>query len=433
MSLLRRYRFVLMLGLVLGLVFSGRELVRPSDDEQAAASIERVAAVDDVPAAEPAAAAAPAESVEPDAPTPSAANIPSNSGTFRGRVIDATTRQPVREFDIAFHGSRSSQAESPGVRTFRTKDGRFEWPGIPPAVWVVAVSARGYQRFDINALPIATGEAKSEMILPLLRGYRLRGRVYDESSGDGIASADVRFRPSHLGRYKGNFRMRVSTHTKRDGSFVLDGLPPGGVILSVSSAKHMAREIDVFVGESMKALQIGLTTGGAVSGYLAAADGLTPVAGWVGLSSLDEGHGSAARTSDAGEFSYDHLPPGRYRLTGRSDSQNAQMEITLGKDERRVGIVLALGGGSSIRGVVTGVRPVDLERVRVSLYREGGFGDLQEVAVDANGAYQIGGVPPGQVTVRAVLPRSRQITKTVQVSPSADLTRAVHSWCRQFR
>jgi hypothetical protein len=111
------------------------------------------------------------------------------------------------------------------TRTFQTEDGRFEWQYVVPGTWTVTASARGYQRFELGNLQISSGEATPEIVLSLRRGHRLRGRVYDENSGVGIASAGIGFRESHVGRFEGNWRMRVHVTSDKSGSFVLEGVP----------------------------------------------------------------------------------------------------------------------------------------------------------------------------------------------------------------
>lgn len=102
----------------------------------------------------------------------------SASSTFRGRVIDAMTRQPVREFELAFaEWNRSARGpEPPGPRKFSTTDGRFEWPSLPPGLWTMTAAAAGYQRFALTDLRLVEGKATPEIVVPLSRGYTLRGR-----------------------------------------------------------------------------------------------------------------------------------------------------------------------------------------------------------------------------------------------------------------
>jgi hypothetical protein len=416
MNLRHRFSLILIVGLILCLALLGHVSLRPTDTEHTPAHIHTAAdppAPEAPPPAQPAAAPAPV----------SAPNVSPASGTFRGRVVDAVTRQPVREFELEFHSMRELKPgdAAPGARTFRSVDGRFEWQGIPPRRWMVTAKARGYQRFQIEQLAISAG-AVIEAVMPLQRGHAVRGRVYDETSGAGIAAATISFREAHLDRFDENFWTRVRTTTGKDGSFVFDGVPQGSIIVSVSAPNYAGREIDAFVGKQTSPLQIALSVGGVVMGYLAGADGVTPIAGSVTIAHLDEDYSYGRSTSDAGEFKFEHLPPGRYQIVGGRAGQQIEREFSLAKDERKDGLVLALAGGRSIRGVITGVRAADLQRVNVRVNREGSLVDVGENPVDAMGGYEIRGVEPGQVIVSASVNMVRQISKTVQVPPDADVT-----------
>lgn len=314
------------------------------------------------------------------------------------------------------HSPPPGEAE-PGARTFRSKDGRFEWSGIPPRAWLMTASARGYQRFDLE-LQLPAGA--TEIVMPLKRGHMLRGRVYDETSGAGIAAASVSFRDANVGRYEGNFRLRVSTTTSKDGSFVLDGVPAGNIILAVSAQKYAGRELDVRIGEQTSPLQVALSAGSAITGHLVAADGVTPIVGQVSLIHSDGGYGNSVRTSDAGEFVFQRLPAGKFRITGRAGKLGVSQEISLLKDERRDGVVLVLSAGRSIRGVVSGLSPAELERVEVLVLYYDSSRDIERTRVDARGAYEIQGVDPEQVVVRAALQDGRQLSKSLQVTRDTD-------------
>ncbi|MET0535011.1 MAG: carboxypeptidase-like regulatory domain-containing protein [Steroidobacter sp.] len=419
MSLRRRYSVLLVLALVLGLMWFGRALFRSNDAEHASEKVATIAAVENPPLE----SATPPAIVQPASVAAPVASNPTNVGMLRGRVIDAGTRQPVREFELEFFGSRDARAvnEIPGARKFNTKDGRFEWPDLPTRHWMLKASARGYQRFELDDLWIQEGVATAEIILPLRRGQALRGRVYDEKSGAGIAAAVITFRESNVGRYEGNFRERVRAETGKNGSFAFDGVPKGSIVLSVSASKYMAREIDVLVSEQTSPLQIALSAGGAITGYLTRADGRTPVVGHISVTT--GGSSSSKPTSDAGEFSFERLPPGNYKVRGRTANQTAKLEFFLAKDERKDGVVIALSEGRTIRGVITGLSAADLRLVHVMLLpRDGSYTGSTNESPGASGAYEIHGVAPGEAQLIANVAGRRQISKTVQVPADADLT-----------
>ena len=358
----------------------------------------------------------------PSAVPASKDNSASAFGTFRGRVIDAVTRSPVRDFEVRFGGLGAPEG-TPSGRTFHTSDGRFAWERLPPGHWAFMTTAPGYQRFELNDLRIAKGEATPEIVLPLRRGYTVQGRVYDEDSGAGIAGASVAFRESGVEMFEGNWRNRVSVTSAKDGSFALDGVPRGRVTLEVYAQDYTARELDVTVDDGSMPVEIGLSAGGTIAGRLTAADGVTPVAGAAGLYNLDKGFGGTGRTSKTGEFSFKHLAAGRYQLTGEAEGASASREIVLAENQRLEDITLALGVGRTIRGLVSGLKPEDLKRVGISIFRENALSNpYGEVRLDDRGAYEMRGVQPGQVRVVADVQMRRQLSKTVEVPAASDLT-----------
>jgi hypothetical protein len=94
----------------------------------------------------------------------------------------------------------------------------------------------------------------------------VHGRVYDDASGAGIAAASIAFRESDIGRFEGNFRSRVRVTSEKNGSFVLEGVPPGRVTLEIGAQDYAGRELDIVVSDETSPLEIGLSTGGTIAG-----------------------------------------------------------------------------------------------------------------------------------------------------------------------
>jgi hypothetical protein len=355
--------------------------------------------------------APPAESgIESVAPTTAAS-------TFRGRVIDAMTREPVREFELAF--VPSAQPKPPVARKFSTTDGRFEWKSLPAGQWTVTADAAGYQRFALTDLKLVEGKVTPEIVLPLRRGHVLRGRVYDEASAAGIASASITFREAGQGRYEGDWRMRPRTESGRNGTFTLNGAPAGRITLSVYARDYVSRELDIAVSEETGPLDIALSSGGSISGRLTAADGATAVVGSAGL--YHDRFGSDARTTAAGEFSFQHLEAGAYRLTGQGPGGSVTREVTLAQNEHLEGVVLALRGGRTIRGTVTGLRPAELKAERVELRRDDGL-PTASAPLNERGEYELRDVQPGRVQLAVDISMRRQLSRTVDVPANSDIT-----------
>ena len=111
---------------------------------------------------------APAPATEPSTVAATAPNTSADTEraeigakTFRGRVVDAVTRQPVREFELRLleQDSDSPALSSRDTRTVRTKDGRFTWRSDADA-WQITVTSRGYQRFEMPGSSATSHDAE---------------------------------------------------------------------------------------------------------------------------------------------------------------------------------------------------------------------------------------------------------------------------------
>lgn len=349
----------------------------------------------------------------------------SASSTFRGRVIDAMTREPVREFELAFaEWGRGRSPEPPGPRKFSTTDGRFEWPSLPPGLWTVTATAIGYQRFAVTDLRLVEGKTTPEIVLTLARGYTLRGRVYDEASDVGLAMAGIDFREAGQGRFDGNWRLRPRVQAGKDGTFTLNGMPAGRMTLTVYAPDYVSREVDVAVSEDTQPVEVGLSSGGSISGRLTAADGATAVVGSAGL--FEAGNrfaGNHRRTTATGEFSFPHLGPGAYRLTGQGPGGSATREVMLAQSEHLEGVVLALRGGHTLRGTVRGLRPTEMRGLGIQLQRDDDTGLPDASArVNERGEYELPDVSPGRVRLVVDVSMRRQLARTVDVPANSDVT-----------
>lgn len=417
----RRRSVALILGLLLCLALLGSWFVGV-DKEDAATAQAPVAAPSSTP--KPTTEIVQVPRQDPKAGGTVSYQAPIGPGVFRGRVIDAVSREPIREFTVELRQWRPRAQPAPQVkRTFRTKDGRFVYRGLPTGTWTILTTAAGYQRFDIPDVPISDSESTQELLIPMRAGVSLRGRVVDEITGDGIASATIRFREASVGRYEDNFRLRPSERSQKDGSFVLQGVPPGGVRLEVSANNYAAREMETFVSSKTPPMEIALAKGGTIAGYLAGIDGLTPVSGEVSLVALDENNGAARNTGPAGEFSFDQLTAGRYQLTGRGAGLNGRREITLSHNERLEGIVLPMTAGYSIRGVISGLRPDERTEtiVVVNAIRTHADGMAHQVNLNERGAYEVNGVAPGLVSIEVIATRRGRLQKSLEMPANSDL------------
>ncbi len=350
------------------------------------------------------------------APPPTAAPAPATG--FRGRVIDAVTRQPLPEFEvqvtpIRHEGMGTSYSESI-KRTFQSKSGRFAWSDLAAGNWVAGISAAGHQMFNVAEFRIDAGKATREIVMPLLRGYAVRGQVVDSSTGAGIADAGIGFR---VASSQGEFRPTAWTKSKEDGSFTLDGVPGGDILLTVGAQDHAYRELPLLVDEKTPPQEIALSAGGTIAGIVTTTSG-APVKGRVWLNGPMAGYGG--ESSEAGQFSYKHMPPGRYSVQADTSSGSAQQQFVLQQDEIKDGIVLVVGAGRTVRGVVRGPRLEQIPKLFLSLRAESGNA-FMSMHPDERGAYAFKGVPPGPADI-SVYSSALQFERHIDVPADQDVT-----------
>jgi large repetitive protein len=347
-------------------------------------------------------------------------------GVLSGRVEDAATREPVTDFSIAPSPSlgRRGFVMSIGssARTFHTEDGTFTLPDVPPGKWTFTASSPGYQKADISGIEIGEGQTKEGVVFSLQKGAVLRGRVLDAGTGAPIAGATVSWSESGaaanpmaaLGLAPAN-----GTTTDGNGAFEIEGLPPEKITVTASAPDYLdaSQPVDPTRQEEV---DLSLGTGGSISGSVTTSDGAAVPGANVSLEELGGaspfGGGNSSVSDGSGGFEFDHLAAGAYRLTARSPStSSAPQEIELTANERRSGVMLTLGAGTTVHGTVTGLAAGQLSGVRVIA---SGTGFSGSSAVDDSGSYVINGVPAGALRLTATVAAlaGRSVAKSIEVS-----------------
>jgi Carboxypeptidase regulatory-like domain len=413
-----KHRQLILLGLVLlacgALLLLGWQWTTPRDSVSISATTSKKQIVEPQPAkVEPLniETAAPNVAAQPSAPV-----SPTFTG-FRGQVVDAVSRQPIKEFEVKFIRVRrdAHTEDEPITRNFKAADGRFTWSDVAAGTWRAAVSAPGYQVFNLSEFQISEGERTRETVMPLLRGFAVRGRVFDSRNGAGIADAWISFRP--VNDAESFRRSTAQAKSKEDGSFTLDGVPGGDIVLIVGARDHAYRELNVFVDEKTAPQEIVLSSGGTIAGMVTTTSGIG-VKGRVHLAGPSPGH--VAETNETGQFSFEHRPAGRYTVSADTSAGSAMQEFVLGQDENKEGITLMVGAGRSVRGMLRGLPAAQLQNVMIML-RSKSAGAVVSARPNERGSYAFHGVPPGHAAVQ-VFSGSLQLNKQVDVPAHQDVT-----------
>lgn len=304
-----------------------------------------------------------------------------------GRIVDQA-RQPVTEATIR---AQMSGADPRAQRSWgwgqSEKDGTFELKGLVAGTYSVqADSAKHPEPEEPTKVELAAGEQK-EIELVLDAGGTIEGAVVDEN-GKPVSGADIRA----VGKTWGFWRNQAMS--KDDGSFEVEGVPPGEVRVEASRGWRdtlrapgktdddtQGEKVQVVAGQTVTVNLVVESQSGQITGKVLDADG-EPV-GDAYVSAQRESDAAGAQRGNArrasrwswgkqpeltnpdGEFTLDELSPGTYtvRAYRRGGGEAFAEGVAVGSDT-----TLAIRRTSSISG-------------KVSLDEDGGVPDEFSVAV----------------------------------------------------
>ncbi len=371
--------------------------------------------------------------------TPPAADLTlvlTASGILQGRVEDAETKRPLTDFTVGYSAPRTAgfvirMGGGLGDRSFQSADGSFELPDVPAGKWAVRASAPGYRTAEVAGVEVAEGETKEGIVLSLKKGGVLSGRVLDARRNTGVPNASVSWQPVRseaTGRLPAAMMSRLTgaeygTTTDADGRFRFDGLPEGKVAVTASHPDFLEAAKDV-EGDAETSVDLMLSTGGAISGTVVGKDGRIPAAGaQVSLNELGDSPrgwgGDSTRANGAGNFLFEHLKAGRFRVSAEANAgKAAPKEVVLAESQRLDGLLLQMASGATLRGTVTGLPPGRLGGVRVSASAKD-YNDMTQT--DEAGRFTLRDVPAGALRLNATtaLISGRSTAKSVEIPEGA--------------
>jgi len=352
------------------------------------------------------------------------------TGTIRGRVEDAATHAPVTAFTASFAAPRGGfggiqiRMGGESERSFQSPDGSFELTDVPAGKWKVVATAPTYRSAEVAGIEIGEGETKEGIVLQLKKGASVSGRVLDPrrvgvpnasvswSEGPGVGQV---LAAAAIGRLAGT---GTAVSTDADGRFRLDGVSPGKITVAAEHPDYLdtSREVEV---DDDATVELTLSAGGSIAGTVVGKDGRSPVPG-AQVTIAEPGGGfdlgsDSSRSDAAGNFLLEHLKPGRYRVSAKSNAGgSSSKEVILAESQRVDGVLLQMEGGATVRGTVSGLPAARLGGIRI--YATGT--DYEDNAItDSDGRFTLNDVPPGVVRLYALasFPSGRTTSKNVEI------------------
>ena len=383
----------------------------------------------------------------------------SQGATITGQVVDAWTRQPLRGAIVSAARMPSPNAEVPPNIGFRTgPDGKFILRDVAPGIVSFFVTKAGYAPGPYASLrPAAGGEQIDNLVLTVLPGASLSGRVVDES-GQPIAGETVTarrpgrppagppltptvwaVRTDDDGRYwiggLSSGELDVAVGGFVDSAWILSfggelvpsldttGRPTGNLVAKVALADTQDRtdaDIVVRFGNNYAGTRPSADGDAAITGLVVDRRGVGVPHSAVVLRPTDKNATITARTDGAGRFQFNRIPPGSFTLQpdfGSAPSQDERLltKVQVAAGSRLENIVLTVNRGGAISGVLTdefgdpvtgavmAIMPVRLGQSGdyISTRPEGMAATGRTANADARGRYRITGLAPGEYLVNA--------------------------------
>jgi len=357
--------------------------------------------------------------------TPPAENVSlvlKTTGTVRGHVEDGGTSRPVIDFTAGYAEPREDRfGRLLSERAFQSADGSFELANVPAGKWKVIASAPGY-RAETAGIEIGEGETKEGIVLSLKKGGSVSGRVLDPRRGAGVPNASVSwFEGSGASQFPGAATIARMTgggngvSTDADGRYHFEGLPAGKITIAAEHPDYLevSRQVEV---EDEATMDLTLSLGGSIAGTVAGKGGRSAIPG--AQVTLDDQGGSfsmggdSSRSDASGNFLFEHLKAGRYRVSARSNAGSTSWkDVVLAESQRLDGVLLEMEGGAIVWGTVSGLPPARLGGVSVFASNR----DYQDYTMTGDdGRFTLRDVPPGVVQLQASIPM-RSVSKNLEV------------------
>lgn len=349
--------------------------------------------------------------------------------TFRGRVIDAETTDPLQDFTLTILGTvdtREKFLEEP----VRSADGSFSTRSLPRESDTVLIEATGY---TIETRRLNANEASSDLpvdlgVIALRRGESVRGRLVAESGP--VAGSVAMRRKAGLPAEQG--RLGFSRFTARvgdDGVFTIEGVPHGSYTVVATAADLAPREEEIDVTGSLDVGDLRLSDGCSLTGIVVTDRGDPVNATPVELRRAGYGSTLDVRTThtDAeGAFVLEHVAAGSYTVKapeyiGAEVTAVMDEECAAAKDTKLVVGDTSLVATVTLRGVplantlitmsradqkgpthpTTVMRTVGAKGEPVVAVIAGHGASAVRARTDSTGAFEVARILPGRYRVTA--------------------------------
>lgn len=348
--------------------------------------------------------------------------IVEGAGRIEGFAVDGRTGQPLTSFEVSCQADRPGFGGGSVIRMGRraggrgfggageavpveAPDGRFALEDVPAGKWQVVVTAKGYQVGRAGGVVVEEATTTDGVEIRVAPGSTLKGRVTDARSGRGVPEATVGVTGEAGGQAIAGSGDGGGLVTDVDGRFEAEGLAPGRIRVSVDHPDYTDWRESVELKEGGSSVEVALSRGSSLGGVVLSETRQPMPGAEVALQGANApgrgfGGGESATTDASGRFRFDHLVPGRFTLLASVPGQTTEsVEAVVVAGESKDDVSLVLAGGTTIRGVVSGLP--ESQRTGVSVSAIGPREYWASVRTGADGRFELADAPPGTISLRA--------------------------------
>jgi large repetitive protein len=300
---------------------------------------------------------------------------------------------PLPDAKVSVHGSHCQE------RARTDSDGLVKLYGCVPGPVTLSIEAADYVRVERT---IALDEGGNLERVDLEAGERLAGRIVDDS---GRALPGVTLTARMLGPSAARAPSSPwLTLTGSDGSFSIETLPAGQVVLDISDggAHEPTSVTDITLPRGAVLITVRRTA--AMSGKVLGEDGIAVPDARVTLAGSGVWPARVLQTDPAGDFLFANVPEGVYELRAeRDDAVSAPLEGVGVQPGSHAKIDLVLTQGASLRGRVRAAASGTALAAEVRVVEEALSGRDRTVQTRADGSFEVPGLRalPHRVTLQS--------------------------------
>jgi len=333
-------------------------------------------------------------------------------GTVQGRVLEARSGQPVKNFSITALAGEVGRIDPAGFygtgQAFVDEEGRFEIRANDGAASLY-VMAQGYAPKLHKLSDIREGQTTQGVEVRLDAGGTIDGIVTDKQ-GQPVAGASVYL--GHVPSQQWERQQRGPNATSdADGTFLIESL--GAEETRIFAVKEGFAAASATVSPpsgGTSTIKLVLGSGGFIEGTINVG-GRPATSGYgVSLNMMNEegsgrGYSAQADLDGNGKFIFSGLPEGKAHLTvygnqPTSTRRNISKTVTIVADQVTTVEFDISEGNAGIEGIIAREgQPVPNASVNLMIWTDEENTEQAHVQADSSGAYKFEGLPAGNATL----------------------------------